>query len=195
MPEAVDFHSNLVVGGWARWAVGVAGVLVEQRLVESVNDRAVKTASDWLQEVVDEIGDWSELLERQVGYVGDSSLDELSHKASATGTLGVQDIAEVHCTASEVGERDSGIGVDAIGVATELEGAWVGEELGCKVRENVDGVVLVGRSPSVPVLRDPFLAWQPLEVVGAVTLNGEELLEHVLVEVAILVLGGVVAHD
>lgn len=173
----------------------MARVLVEQRLVKLIHNWAIKSAGDGLDEVVDEVGDWSDLLQWDTGQIWDESLDELGSEASSASSGGILEVGEVHGTTSKVSERYSGVCVDAVRVSTKPEGVWIGSKLGAEIHEDVCTCVLVGVRTLIPVVWDGLLTPDPLELVWCITNNSEELLEHGAIQVSTRLLGSVVGHE
>lgn len=79
-------------------------------------------------------------------------LDVLVDEALQVVTL--EEILRVVGTVAEVVKVDAGIGVNAVGVATEAERLGISSELSKEIAENTaSGCVGVGRRTAVPVLQ------------------------------------------
>lgn len=94
----------------------------------------------------------------------------------------------------EIGNVDTGKRVGFAGVAADAEDlrelGGVVENVGVEVRDGV----LVADGALVPVVRDLFVAWVVSKASGFAG-DGEKALEHFLVEDALGVFGGLVAHE
>ena len=130
---------HLVVGVWAGWAVLVTWELVEETNGQVAELRAAETANDWADVLVDEAGDWGQVVDGVVEEVGDTLLEKLEGEAGEV--VASEEGAGVEDTARDVGDVQAGEGVDLAGVTTELEGVWVGEVANGDVTNDILGLV------------------------------------------------------